>query len=83
MEIAGRKVPRSCPRGLTDSELHFLMGDRYGEFRQWMDGRTELLCKGSRYSPATGRQEPDGCAGNPHGRVTYTWDALRFLQVID
>lgn len=67
-----------CPLGYTVDQLHTILGNRYEEFADWIDGQTTGICDGTRWNPTTKEAEPTGCG--PHGGVAYAWDLERFLD---
>lgn len=70
-----------CSSGYTGSQVAEIMGDRIGEFHQWMSGQTRSLCEGRRYNHETKEYEID-CDGISHGGITYVYDVQRFLGLL-
>lgn len=71
----------SCPQGYTFADLEeiFPTPEEYDAFNLWMYGSTVTLCEGWAYNYQTEQKEPDACANNPHGTVTYVWDVSTYL----
>jgi hypothetical protein len=68
-----------CRLGYTRDQLHQILGARYDEFTQWMQGQTIAICEGREYNPQT-KSHTIACNGARHGVVTYRADVLRFLE---
>jgi hypothetical protein len=71
---------KSCPLGLTASEISDLMGGREDDFWHWMRGQTMMLCDGRGYDHETKTYYATECSPIGHGGVVFTWDAQRYLD---
>jgi hypothetical protein len=45
-----------------------------------MRGQTQSICDGTRYNHDKKECEPTMCKDHPHGLITYTWDAERYID---
>jgi hypothetical protein len=69
-----------CPLGYPMTQLEALLNPVGMEaFNHWFNGQTGSICEGKQYNPAIRKDEPDACAGHPHGLVVYASDFRRFL----
>lgn len=74
--------PHECQHGYTDAEIrkYLRTSVQYENFCYYMHGQTMSICEGRLYNHETESYEPDECANNPHGIVTYAWDLRRYTE---
>lgn len=79
--MAKQYLTPSCPYGYTQDDLLRLFGVAgIDDFNKWMRGQTQSICDGTRYNHDKKECEPTMCKDHPHGLITYTWDAERYID---
>lgn len=78
-----RRFPPSCPLGYTQADLERHFGAKVGEPHALWDqltGQTGVICEGRKYNHGREEYEPDACAENPHGMISYVGDVEEWYR---